>query len=247
MFYSEPISAAAGGADCSLYFPVSNSFDDGSDDVPVAAMVPSPATLTVFKSGTGGIFVHSPKNGAYPCISGAAATGTAARGGAVFFAGYPTFVTARGVMRLSGSSNSYERRAESLSADRPDIAELLSSYADECSLCVFGDRLVLCGRGEILSLIHILVLPDWSSASADSFIIMSSEANRALGGNMFFNRIPLTVMSWEDYHTGNHMWNGRCRFGVGFGSYKHIMRFDYCAKGATVSTATAQMCIRDSN
>ena len=149
MFYSEPISAAAGGTDCSLYFPVSNSFDDGSDDVPVAAMVPSPATLTVFKSGTGGIFVHSPKNGAYPCISGAAATGTAARGGAVFFAGYPTFVTARGVMRLSGSSNSYERRAESLSADRPDIAELLSSYADECSLCVFGDRLVLCGRGEI--------------------------------------------------------------------------------------------------
>lgn len=149
VFYSEPISAAAGGADCSLYFPVSNSFDDGSDDVPVAAMVPSPATLTVFKSGTGGIFVHSPKNGAYPCISGAAATGTAARGGAVFFAGYPTFVTARGVMRLSGSSNSYERRAESLSADRPDIAELLSSYADECSLCVFGDRLVLCGRGEI--------------------------------------------------------------------------------------------------
>ena len=86
---------------------------------------------------------------------------------------------------------------------------------------------------------QVIVLPDWSNSSADSFIIMSSEANRALGGNMFFNRIPLTVKSWEDYHTGNHMWNGRCRFGVGFGSYKHILRFDYCAKGATVSTATA--------
>jgi hypothetical protein len=26
-----------------------------------------------------------------------------------------------------------------------------------------------------------------------------------------------------DNHSGNYVWNGRCRFGVGFGSYKHIM------------------------
>lgn len=149
VFYSEPTFDASDGADCSLYFPVSNRFDDGSGDVPIASMVPSPATLTVFKYGTGGIFVHSQKGDAYPCISGAAGTGSAARGGAVFFAGYPTFITERGVMRLSGSSNSYERRVESLSADRSDIAGMLSSHADECSLCVFGDRLVLCGRGEL--------------------------------------------------------------------------------------------------
>lgn len=149
VFYSEPTSDASGGAACSLYFPVTNRFDDGSGDLPVTAMVPSPATLTVFKSGTGGIFVHSPKSGAYPCISGAAGIGTASRGGAVFFAGYPTFVTERGVMRLSGSSNSYERRAEALSADRSDIAGMLSAHAAECSLCVYEDRLVLCGRGEM--------------------------------------------------------------------------------------------------
>ena len=68
----------------------------------------------------------------------------------------------------------------------------------------------------------IVVLPGWQPA-ADSVMVMSSEANKNLAGNMFFNRIPLTVTSWVDHHTGNYIWNGRCRFGVGFGNYKHIL------------------------
>ena len=52
---------------------------------------------------------------------------------------------------------------------------------------------------------------------------MSSEANRELNGNMFFNRVPLSVSSFVDHHTGNYTWCGRCRFGVGFGSYKHAI------------------------
>ncbi len=69
---------------------------------------------------------------------------------------------------------------------------------------------------------NIVVLPDWQ-ASDDRVMIMSSEANKNLCGNMFFNRIPLTVSNWVDNHTGNYIWNGRCRFGVGFGRYKHIL------------------------
>ena len=69
---------------------------------------------------------------------------------------------------------------------------------------------------------NIVVLPGWCP-SDDRVMIMSSEANKNLSGNMFFNRIPLTVSSWVDHHTGNYIWNGRCRFGIGFGSYKHIM------------------------
>ena len=69
---------------------------------------------------------------------------------------------------------------------------------------------------------NIVVLPTWTS-DTDSCIIMSSEANKNLSGNMFFNRVPLTVSSWVDHHTGNYIWNGRCRFGIGFGSYKHIL------------------------
>ncbi len=69
---------------------------------------------------------------------------------------------------------------------------------------------------------NVIVLPQWQ-ANAPAFIMMSSEANRNLGGNMFFNRIPLTVTNWVDHHTGNYVWNGRCRFGVGFGTYKHML------------------------
>ncbi len=69
---------------------------------------------------------------------------------------------------------------------------------------------------------NIVVLPGWTP-DKDCIMIMSSEANKNLGGNMFYNRVPLTVTNWVDNHTGNYIWNGRCRFGVGFGSYKHIL------------------------
>ena len=69
---------------------------------------------------------------------------------------------------------------------------------------------------------NIIIFPDWY-ASKDTFMIMSSEANKNLCGNMFFNRVPLTVTNWVDHHTGNYIWNGRCRFGIGFGSYKHMI------------------------
>ncbi len=68
----------------------------------------------------------------------------------------------------------------------------------------------------------IVVMPDWQ-CDDDRMMVMSSEANKNLGGNMFFNRVPLTVSNWVDHHTGNYLWCGRCRFGVGFGSYKHIL------------------------
>ncbi|MFA5562248.1 MAG: hypothetical protein WDA00_06390 [Eubacteriales bacterium] len=69
---------------------------------------------------------------------------------------------------------------------------------------------------------NIVIMPGWQSTD-DRCMIMSGEANRNLGGNMFFNRIPLTITDWVDHHTGNYIWNGRCRFGVGFGTYKHIL------------------------
>ena len=69
---------------------------------------------------------------------------------------------------------------------------------------------------------NLVILPEWQSTD-DRMIVMSSEANKNLAGNMFFNRIPLTVSAWVDKHTGNYIWNGRCRFGLGFATYKHAM------------------------
>ena len=82
---------------------------------------------------------------------------------------------------------------------------------------------------------NIIVMPDWQPTD-DRVMIMSSEANKNLAGNMFFNRVPLTVSNWVDNHTGNYMWCGRCRFGVGFGTYKHIL---LAVNGESVDGATA--------
>ena len=70
---------------------------------------------------------------------------------------------------------------------------------------------------------NLCVVPGWRTAGKNDFMVMSLQANKALAGNMFFNRVPLTVRPWQDNHTGNYIYGGRCRFGVGFGSYKHIM------------------------
>ena len=83
---------------------------------------------------------------------------------------------------------------------------------------------------------NIVIMPNWQTAD-DRVMIMSSEANKNLSGNMFFNRVPLTVSSWIDHHTGNYVWGGRCRFGVGFGNYKHILLA--VDSQATVEGATA--------
>ena len=69
---------------------------------------------------------------------------------------------------------------------------------------------------------NIVVMPGWQS-NDDRAMIMSSEANKNLAGNMFFNRVPLSISSFVDHHTGNFVFTGRCRFGIGFGSYKHIL------------------------
>lgn len=73
---------------------------------------------------------------------------------------------------------------------------------------------------------NLVVLPNWQvedPTNFKKFMIMSKDASESLRGNMFFNRIPLTIDSGKDPHTSNYFWVGRCRFGVGFGSYKHIM------------------------
>ena len=77
----------------------------------------------------------------------------------------------------------------------------------------------------------IIVLNEWTP-DTDKFMIMSREANKNLLGNLFFNRKKLDITNWVDNHTRNLIWNGRCRFGVGFGTWKHMM---LCETGADVA------------
>ena len=82
----------------------------------------------------------------------------------------------------------------------------------------------------------IVVLSNWE-ASDDRFMVMSSSANKTLMGNMFFNRVELDVTSHVDPGTRNYIWNGYCRFGLGFRTWKHIALF--VGSESAVSGATA--------
>ena len=73
-------------------------------------------------------------------------------------------------------------------------------------------------------------------ANDDRFMVMSSDANKNLLGNMFYNRVPLDITNDIDKHTRNYFWNGYCRFGIGFTTWKHLL---LAVDGATCTGATA--------
>ena len=80
----------------------------------------------------------------------------------------------------------------------------------------------------------VVVLEGWET-TADELMVMSSDANKELSGNMFYNRVKLDITNEIDKETRNFLWNGYCRFGVGFGSWKHIARCTISAENANAT------------
>lgn len=112
----------------------------------------------------------------------------------------------------------------------PGNLPLLEKYVKQ----VIGSQYDPTGMGNGINVSYgnwkLVILPTWQYEISENeaeqtypIIVMSSEANRALCGNMFFNRVPLSIKNWEDPHTRNWIWNGYCRFGIGFGTYKHVV------------------------
>ena len=84
----------------------------------------------------------------------------------------------------------------------------------------------------------VVVLPGWETTD-DRLMVMSSEANENLLGNMFYNRVPLDIRNNIDDHTRDFYWNGYCRFGVGFNSWKHIALAVNSSTAVTGATSLA--------
>ena len=84
----------------------------------------------------------------------------------------------------------------------------------------------------------IVILSGWETDD-DRFMLMSSEANKQLMGNMFYNRVELDIRNYIDEHTRNFVWNGYCRFGCGFTTWKHIMLAVQSTSSVTDATALA--------
>ena len=71
---------------------------------------------------------------------------------------------------------------------------------------------------------RLVVNHRWEAASGTSpYILMSSEANEALRGNMFYNRVDLDVTNEVDIHTRNLVWNGYTRFSAGFFNWRQVI------------------------
>ena len=86
---------------------------------------------------------------------------------------------------------------------------------------------------------NLIILPQWQVKAAGEYpiLLMSTEANKNLCGNMFFNRKPLDIIDYIDEATRNWNINGRCRMGIGFPTYKHIVRVKSVANGTSVTDA----------
>lgn len=72
----------------------------------------------------------------------------------------------------------------------------------------------------------LIVDPCWhvsDPSTYEPYILMSSEANRELLGNKFYDRIALDVTAHVDQDTDDMIWNGYGRCSAGFASWQHIL------------------------
>ena len=70
---------------------------------------------------------------------------------------------------------------------------------------------------------NVVMLEGWRT-DRDEFMLMSRDANKNLLANMFFDRTTLDIRNRIDDSTRNFIWNGYCRMGVGFTTWKHMLR-----------------------
>ena len=71
---------------------------------------------------------------------------------------------------------------------------------------------------------ELVVDPFWQVEEGKApYILMSSDANKEMLGNLFYDRIPLTMKDKVDIDTHNYEWSGRARFSVGFSNWSHVI------------------------
>ena len=70
---------------------------------------------------------------------------------------------------------------------------------------------------------NLIVDHRWEATAGEPYIIMSSEANKELQGNLFYDRVPLDVINEVKVENRNLVWSGYTRFSAGFGDWRHII------------------------
>ena len=84
----------------------------------------------------------------------------------------------------------------------------------------------------------LVIDPSWQvPAGYEPYILMSSQANKELLGNKFYDRVSLDVTAHVDQDTDDMIWNGYARMSVGFPSWQHVI-MGGAAHGSTYSDPT---------
>lgn len=121
----------------------------------------------------------------------------------------------------SGQPMGYEFDTLMIPADRPEIERLAKKIILSTNQVGSDYNDVNVSKGKW----KLVVNPLWNVGSVATvpYIIMSSRANKELRGNMFYDRVPLTVRDWVDNDNFNLNFSGRYRVGVGFNAWQHII------------------------
>jgi hypothetical protein len=78
----------------------------------------------------------------------------------------------------------------------------------------------------------VLIDPYWQpTAGTSPWVLMASEYNRDVGGAVWFDRMPLTIKSYEDPDTWNMRWTGMSRFTASFFDWRA-----FCVGGVANTT-----------
>jgi len=80
----------------------------------------------------------------------------------------------------------------------------------------------------------LIIDPLWNAASGSPYILMSSQANKDLMGNLLYDRVPLEVRNWVDEDTRDLCWSGRGRVGIGARDWRQVI-MGGAAAGTTLS------------
>lgn len=134
---------------------------------------------------------------------------------------YKLMNVGRNFLNSSGQPMGYDFDTIMIPSDAPAEEELIQKIigSQQAVGTNNNDINVLKGR------IKLIVNPLWRTpgVAKKPFILMSSAANKELRGNMFYDRVVLTVKDWVDYTTYDLNFNGRYRAGCGFNAWQHII------------------------
>lgn len=120
----------------------------------------------------------------------------------------------------SGIINGYTFDTVVIPGNVPALEELLNRIIGTAGVVGSANNDINTQKGKW----RLVVNHRWEAAAGTApYMLMSSEANEALQGSVFYNRVDLDIANEIDLKTRNLDWSGYTRFSAGFFNWRHII------------------------